>query len=514
MTLEFDNPLRQNSVEKQILSETDREDRELEKAAEQIWGIAREFELDPYPTVFEIVPSQIMYELGSYGLPEHYSHWTYGRAYRQMKTMYDYGLSKIYEMVVNSNPAQAFLLENNPKVENEFVMAHVLAHADFFKNNHVFSQTRKDMPYGAALQADKIQSYEEQEGKIAVEKLLDAVLAIDEHVDTDPKRIYRLAGGEEIRKWNKEAKEKRFKTKSPDEFADLFEADEQEPPEKKVSFPPKPDKDLLGFIRNYAPELSEWERDVIDMIRSESLYFWPQRRTKIMNEGWASFWHKRIMREMGDRGFITPSEDERWWEVHSGVVSPNSKHLNPYYFGMKMFEYIADYHNGNLKDEEQHWLKEEGIPVLPSFKGDFKESPGFYAVREVMKANDDQSFIRNYFNKITSDRMNLYIYEEKENDGNKYYVVKEKGWKEIRDRLVSGMTNCGMPYVVVTDGDYGKRRELYLEHYYEGIELDVEYIEKTLPYIYHLWKRPVYLETIAGGKKVVFSFDGKNVGQK
>src|SRR3989440_12038294 len=138
----------------------DREIQNLEKSLEQIWDVAQKFGLDPYPTRFELVPATVMYEVGSYALPGRYSHWTFGKAYHKMKTMYDFGLSKIYEVVINSNPSYAFLLENNSLIQNKLVIAHVLGHVDFFKNNVYFSRTNRRMVDEAAIHARRMTEYE------------------------------------------------------------------------------------------------------------------------------------------------------------------------------------------------------------------------------------------------------------------------------------------------------------------------------------------------------------------
>src|SRR5262247_3931082 len=161
----------------------DREIRELEKAVEQIWEVARGFGLDPYPTNFEIVPATVMYEVGSYALPGRYSHWTFGKTYHRMKTMYDFGLSKIYEVVINTNPAYGFLLETNSPVQNKMVIAHVLGHVDFFKHNAYFSRTNRRMIDDAPIHARRINEYEFKYGRKFVEDFLDAVLSIEEHID-------------------------------------------------------------------------------------------------------------------------------------------------------------------------------------------------------------------------------------------------------------------------------------------------------------------------------------------
>jgi stage V sporulation protein R len=497
------------------------EDRELEEALSRIWDIAREFHLDPFPTQFEVVPPRIMSEFGAYGLPVRFSHWSYGRQYRQIKTMYDYGMSKIYELVINSNPSQAFLLENNPPIENKFVMAHVLGHTDFFKNNQLFAPTRKDEPETAVRNAERIRGYEESEGRLEVEAFLDAALAMETHVD--PYTLFRPQRDDELKSWQAEFEKKRKpqKQEQAGEFDDVLgfmavhAAVEVENDNKvqKLQIPPAPDSDILGFIRNHAPYLKDWQRDVLDIIRSESIYFYPQRRTKIMNEGWAAYWHKRIMREMGERDLISGADFEIWSKDHSGVVSERKDSLNPYYLGMKMYEYLEDYYNGNLTDKENDWLRKEGVEVFPHFEGKLQDSPASERLRDVMCCNDDQSFIRNYFNKIVADRMGLFIYEDRGVfNGDIIRVVKETGWKEIRDKLAASMTNCGDPYIVVVDGDYNNANELYLRHEFEGQTLDPGYIYKTLPYNYKLWQRPVHLETVSSkSERVLYSYDGTEV---
>src|ERR1051326_275988 len=162
----------------------DREVQEFEKAVEEIWEIATaRFGRDPFPVRFEIVPATVMYEVGSYALPGRYSHWTFGKAYHRQKMMYDFGLSKIYEVVINANPSYAFLLETNSITQNKMVIAHVLGHVDFFKNNVYFSKTNRRMVDEAAIHARRMNEYEFKYGRKVVEEFLDAVLSIEEHID-------------------------------------------------------------------------------------------------------------------------------------------------------------------------------------------------------------------------------------------------------------------------------------------------------------------------------------------
>src|SRR5579885_1104525 len=157
--------------------------KELETAIERIWEIARREGLDPYPTNFELVPATIMYEFGAYMLPGRFSHWSRGKAYYRMKTEYDYGLSKIYELVVNTNPSYAFLMAQNDLLQDKVVVENVLGHPDLIKNNIYFKQTPPNMIDKVSVNADRIRKYEYEHGMQEVERFLDAVLAIDEHID-------------------------------------------------------------------------------------------------------------------------------------------------------------------------------------------------------------------------------------------------------------------------------------------------------------------------------------------
>src|SRR5215831_6699844 len=195
--------------------------RELETALEETWDIAMsKFGLDPFPTRFEIVPSTVMYEIGSYALPGRYSHWTFGKAYHKMKTMYDFGLSKIYEVVTNSNPAYAFLLENNSLLQNKLVIAHVLGHVDFFKHNAYFSRTNRRMIDDAAIHARRINEYEFKYGRRVVEDFLDAVLSIEEHIDP----YFFIKKG----KSEKKADESENRRVAPGPYDDLASTQERE----------------------------------------------------------------------------------------------------------------------------------------------------------------------------------------------------------------------------------------------------------------------------------------------
>ncbi len=260
----------------------------LEYAISEITEIAKGFGLDFYPMRYEICPAEIIYTFGSYGMPTRFSHWSFGKQFHKMKLQYDLGLSKIYELVINSDPCYAFLLNTNSLIQNKLIVAHVLAHCDFFKNNIRFSNTKRDMVESMAATAERIAHYEHEYGKLEVEKFLDAILAIQEHIDPSLVRP-KLSWSDSF---DDEQDEHDQLPRTP--YDDLWRLDDRrklskERKKKKKPFPPQPEKDLLLFIEQYSRELEEWQRDILTMMREEMLYFWPQLETKIMNEGWASY---------------------------------------------------------------------------------------------------------------------------------------------------------------------------------------------------------------------------------
>ncbi len=223
------------------------------------------------------------------------------------------------------------------------------------------------------------------------------------------------------------------------------------------------------------------------MVHDEMLYFVPQMQTKIMNEGWASYFHARIMRELD----LSPSDHLEFAELHAGVVSPNKGQLNPYYLGYKIFE--------DIERRWDHPTEEEGR-VFHRGGGE-----GRAKIFEVRELDNDVSFLRNYLTKDLCEDLDLFVYELANEEE---WTVTEKNWERVRDQLVANMTNFGFPYIEVVDPDFNRNRELYLIHRYEGAPLEARYARKVLEYIFKLWGRKVYVETRLDDEPLVLSFDG------
>ncbi|TYS15443.1 SpoVR family protein [Rossellomorea vietnamensis] len=466
------------------------EQKQLQQAIGEITEIAKGFGLDFYPMRYEVCPADIIYTFGAYGMPTRFSHWSFGKQYHKMKLHYDLGLSKIYELVINSNPCYAFLLDSNSLIQNKLIVAHVLAHCDFFKNNVRFQNTKRDMVESMAATADRIRQYEIEHGKKEVETFLDAVLAIDEHIDPSLMRP-KLAWSMDDVEWEEE------EVASATPYGDLWSLDDGPNKERKQrrkvkkKFPPQPEKDLLLFIEQFSRELSDWQRDILTMMREEMLYFWPQLETKIMNEGWASYWHQRIIREMD----LTSGESIEFAKLNAGVVQPSKTSINPYYLGLKIFEDIEERYNN---------------PTEAMIKRGEKPGSGREKMFEVREIESDISFLRNYLTKDLVMREDMYLFQKQGKD----YKIVGKEWKGVRDQLVGMRVNGGFPFITVNDGDYMKNGELYLKHWYEGIELDIKYLEKVLPYVHQLWGRTVHIETQVENKQMLFTYEGRNVQRK
>jgi stage V sporulation protein R len=467
---------------------------ELETAIERIWEIARREGLDPFPTNFELVPATIMYEFGAYMLPGRFSHWSRGKAYYRMKTEYDYGLSKIYELVVNTNPSYAFLMEQNDLLQNKVVVAHVLGHTDFFKNNTYFHFTPANMIDKVSVNADRVRKYEYDHGTGTVERFLDAVLAIEEHIDPN---LYIKRASE-----SRDDQEKKEKSRSTSSYDDLWSLAERRAAQaaedaerslrsKPRRFPPEPEKDILLFLAQNAPNLEEWQRDILMIVREEMVYIVPQMMTKILNEGWASWWHAHIMREMD----LNDADYTAFAQMHSGVLAPQRMRINPYHLGYRILEDIEKRWDNPTEEEQAKFGRKPG--------------EGRKKLFEVREIESDVSLIRNYLTKDLVDDLDLYLYQ-KEGDE---WVIVEKNWEKIRDGLIASRTNFGYPYITVIDADWNGNTELLLKHHYEGQELDIIYAQKTLEYIQYIWSRPVHLETVVEGELTRLSYNGDSHSQ-
>ncbi|MFD1678229.1 SpoVR family protein [Alicyclobacillus fodiniaquatilis] len=471
---------------------------ELEKSIDLMTDIAQKNGLDFYPMRYEVCPSDVIYTFGAYGMPTRFSHWSFGKTFHRMRLDYELGLSRIYELVINSDPCYAFLLDGNTLLQNKTVCAHVLAHCDFFKNNATFRYTSRDMVERMASSAQRIRQYELKYNRHKVEELLDAGLALSEHVDssTDGRNARAKVKQQQYRDRHGEYQpifQSADHARTPyDDLWSIGETEADVKAKKPMVKPRAAQKDVMLFVIENSPVLEEWERDILSILREEMLYFWPQMETKIMNEGWATYWHLRIMREMD----LLEEDALEFAKMHSGVVLPSRTSINPYHLGLAMWEDIEKRWNSPTEEERERFLREP--------------NQGREKMFEVREMENDVSFLRNYLTKSLIEDLDLYLYQKVGND----WRIVETDWEKVRDSIVASRVNGGIPVLYVEDGDYNRNGELFIKHEYEGTELDLKHLEKTMPYLFRVWGRTCHLQTVVEGRDVIFSYDGKKTQRR
>ena len=320
---------------------------ELMEAQAWIEGIARGHGLEFCQTIFEMCDYDEINMIASYGgFPTRYPHWRFGMEYLNMDKGYEYGLQKIYEMVINTDPAYAYLLDNNTMMDQKLVMAHVYGHVDFFTNNCWFAQTNKKMLDQMANHATRVRRHIDRHGVSNVEQFIDMCLSIDNLIDPYQEHIRREASRTEsdIEKATLSdgivklpAKSYMDKYINPPEYMAEQELKHRESVAQMTRFPEEPLRDVLGFVMRHG-QLSRWQQDVMGIIRDEALYFAPQGQTKIMNEGWASYWHTKMM--TGD--ILTNAEVIDYADHHAGAVVMRPGQINPYKIGIELVRHFED----------------------------------------------------------------------------------------------------------------------------------------------------------------------------
>jgi stage V sporulation protein R len=469
----------QLEVEKQLRS-TNYELSDLMEWDKRIREKVDEFGLVCYPQEFEICDHVGMLGYMAYsGMPSHYPHWSYGKSYEKLKTLYDHGVSGLpYEMVINSNPAIAYLMRDNTLLLQILTIAHVYGHNDFFSNNFTYKSTRAELTIETfKAHAMRVRRYVEDPsiGVEKIERILDAAHALS----------WQCRRNLAIRKLDRKEQVDRAVQSGQtryDPFQKIHARQEIEQADlHKV--PLEPDEDILLFIRDHNPFLAEWEKDLLTIVDEEAKYFIPLMETKIMNEGWASYWHHRIVESLGlDQGLHL-----EFIVRHNQVVRPIPGQINPYHLGLKIWEDIYRRWNNPTKDE----IKRDGAPTKSADE----------KLMEVREVERDSSFLRRYLTEELMREMDIFEYEPRGDELVVSKVADDDGWRQVKETLVKSVGTASIPVIKVEDGDFGQARTLYLKHYHDGRDLLLEYAEKTIAYIQRLWGREVVLETTVDGKR-------------
>jgi stage V sporulation protein R len=483
---------------------------ELEVAWGQIKQHAKSYGLDFFPIIFEVLDYQTLYEIAALGgFPVRYPHWRFGMEYNQLSKGYDYGLSVIYEMVINTNPSYAYLLEGNEMVTQKMVMAHVTAHVDFFKQNMWFAHTNRKMLDEMANHASRIQRLVNRYGHDEVESFIDVCLSLENLIDYHAPYIRRPEAEivepivEDEQKEEVALGEFRVERSymrdyiNPPEFLQQQRERLDEEQKKPRHFPENPQKDILLFLLNYAP-LNRWQHAILEIIRDEAYYFAPQGMTKIMNEGWASYWHSRIMTEK----VLQDSEIISFADQHAGVVSTSPGRLNPYKLGLELLRDIEDRWNKGKFGKEYEQC--DDLQVKRNW--DQKLGLGREKLFEVRKLHNDVTFIDTFLTPDFVVEQRLFNFEY--NPGTNYYEIVSRDFKAIKEKLLFQLTNFGQPFIYVEDGNYKNRGELFLHHEHRGVDLKMDYARDTMRNLHKIWTRPIHLETVVNKQPKIISFDG------
>ena len=439
-----------------------------------------EFGLDCFPQEFEICDHNSMIGYMAYsGMPSHYPHWSYGKSYEKLKTLYDHGVSGLpYEMVINSNPAIAYLMRDNTLLLQILTIAHVYGHNDFAKNNFTFKSTRAELTVETfKAHALRVRRYVEDPsiGVERVERILDAAHALS----------WQCRRNLAIRKLNPEKQiERALESSQPrhDPFQKIHARPEHTEPDLH-RVPIEPDEDVLLFIRDHNPYLADWEKDLLTIVDEEAKFFIAMMETKIMNEGWASYWHKKILESLN----LEQGLHIEFIVRHNQVVRPIPGQLNPYHLGLRVWEDIYRRWNDPTPEE----IKRDGKPTKSAIEKLFE-------VREVER---DSSFLRRYLTEDLLRDMDIFQYEPRGEDLVVSKVGDDDGWRDIKEMLIKNVGTNSIPVIKVEDADFGQNRTLYLKHYHDGRDLHLEYAEKTIAYLQRLWAREVVIETTLEGKR-------------
>lgn len=464
---------------------------ELEEWDQKIVPIVEKFGLNCYKQEFEICDHFEMLGYMAYsGMPSRYPHWSYGKSYEREKTLYDYGVGGLpYEMVINSNPCLAYLMRDNTPLLQILTIAHVYGHNDFFANNFTFTSSI-DAKYTLEMfknHANRVRSYVEDPsiGIEKVESVLDAAHALSLSRSRNL-AITKLSHDQQVMRTWEAAQPK------PDEYKHLHPEQQYTQPDLS-RFPLEPDQNILAFIANNSSILSDWERDLLHIVDKEACYFIPQIETKIMNEGWASYWHHKILNEL----HLPEGLHLEFLVRHNQVLRPTPGGLNPYHLGFIIWQDIEKrWNEGTTGREYQNDRPNRDIASM-----DENETPGRKKIFEVRQSDRDASFLRRFLTPELMRELDLFQHEKRGKERVITRVSDEEHWQQVKSTLVANVGMGSIPVILIQDADHGGSRTLYLIHEHDGRDLQLEYAEQTLKHVQCLWRRSVVLETIINGRR-------------
>jgi len=466
---------------------------------EAIDTIAKDFGLDTYPNQIEIISAeQMMDAYSSSGMPMQYHHWSYGKHFAAIDHNYRRGqMGLAYEIVINSNPCIAYLMEENTMTMQALVIAHACyGHNSFFKGNYLFrTWTEADSIIDYMLFArNYINLCEQRYGESEVEALLDSCHALMNYGVDRYKRPHPISAEKEA--LQQQQREEQLQRQVNDLWRTIPGSKTDCEDSTPAPFPLEPQENLLYFIEKNAPLLEPWQREVIRIVRKTAQYFYPQRQTQMMNEGWACFWHYTILNEMYDRGLVNDAFILEFLQSHTSVIaqppfdSPHYSGINPYCLGFAMMSDLRRICEHPTKEDRQ-WF--------PDIAG----SPWQQTLQFAMRNFKDESFVLQFLSpKVIRD---LKLFCAKDDDQEPHIEItaihNAAGYRIIREQL-AGQYNLGdrEPNLQVNNIDIRGNRAMHLQHYQHNRKPLGKDTLQVLKHLHQLWGFDIHLLSLQGNE--------------
>lgn len=485
----------------------------LQKIETRIYEIARENGLEFCDIEFDIIPAEKMFEIMAYGMPGQIRSWKYGRDYEKTRTMYEkFDIGLPYEVVVNTNPSRAYLMKDNTIALQALIIAHVVGHVAFFTMNQYHAENDSNIASRLLNASNRIEEYINKYGIDLVEQTVDAGHSIMFHSnpwvsdETEEEKLERIF----------EQQKKISHEKHITPYEDFFEDDTNRVDMERERYnnqlyvklknrtPVEPTEDLLRYIIDNSRNLSTWQKDILEIIRAWGQYVWPNIKTKYMNEGFATYWHEKILRQLFQEGLLTADEHGECNYSNSLVKAKNPFSMNPYLIGSAIWEDIVE-----RWDKGRHGIDYEEIQDFDEkLNFDDKSMKGIEKMFKVLRTSNDWMFMHNFLTPDLVRKLKLYLYVKQSNVFVEELVVTDKTAEEVCQIIIRSFAHSGIPKIYVTDGNFEGKNQLLLAHEHIGADLDTEYAQKTLEHILFLWGEQCFLSTFKN--KASFVYVAKN----
>lgn len=469
----------------------------IQRYDDEIAQCAAEFGLDTYPNQIEVISAeQMMDAYSSVGMPVGYNHWSFGKQFLTTAKGYQRGqMGLAYEIVINSNPCIAYLMEENTLPMQALVIAHAsYGHNSFFKGNYLFrTWTDASAIIDYLVFARRyVAECEERHGVDAVEEVLDSCHALMNYGVDRYKRPAPISAAEEQRR--QKEREEYLQRQLNDLWRTIPRAgeDDEEKSRRKKRYPAEPQENLLYFIEKNAPLLETWQREIVRIVRKLAQYFYPQRQTQVMNEGWATFWHYTLLHRMYEKGLVTDGFMLEFLQSHTAVVyqppfnSPWYSGINPYTLGFNIFTDLRRMCE-NPTDEDREWF--------PDIAG----SNWLETVHFAMKNFKDESFIQQFLSpKVMRDMKLFAIQDDDQDDVYRITAIHDDpGYRTLREKLARQYNlSYREPNIQVWNVDVRGDRSLTLRHIpVDRVPLG-EDADEVLRHVHRLWGFDVHLESV------------------